>query len=1512
MKQAVVASSAIPSEPEPPLDTWIGTDTIEKKKKERRSSDLETNEEKEMEHERKHDEGDNQEKAQVAATEDDAGHSSVQQSSSLNTIKASGTRAVGSFFSRLKVGRKKALSSPKESTAEKVSSSSKNKIQRVKEMDAMDVPKLINTDDKVQTAGLSAEEDTSYVLQEQTKKDKGEDFEEREKVQDSTAEPVAFDDSTMTESTGVDSNHDILTEVTKEAVETGTTTIKNMVLVDKTAVSTLKMLSEDVPITKVTNEPPNGRTSSTQDDQVSLVAPMDLTTEDHHTLNTESIPLEVGLDCAPDIESAGTTHSETKVDSFENTSLELREVSPDVLRSEAKTAESNDISQKDNAFTDETIAVRSSVTKSLVNNLPTNETVQSDAAVVNKAALVKVKVNDFVEVTTSTQIGQSKPNLLGESESLIKTTSSTSQLPVEGAAIAGPEKMSPVKSLANQFESKRKQDLDSLKFRTVREFFPEKRSIDVGAERKKYEAQVQQQQKSNSKTQEEAKSKSKPGLNPEASEEETKSDAISCKSIVEKAAISGERTTDLVDVTTPNDASSRQMVDLDKVAVASDSSGKTSDDAQRAMTPVKSIASRFEGKHEQSLDTLKFRTLRDFFPEKQSARVGSEKQKFEAQTQPDYSLDNLKFRTVRDFFTDEGMRSVRVGAEKAKFEALTRQQEETTKIAEQVNQKNAEFLHTPTSLDGQKSEIALSTDTSAEALLPGLDDPQTLHGSSARNLGAASEVENPITGAVVESIGADMENAVKADESVSKNILASTGIECVREGTSAVLDDQHDAREIESDGTDPIHVDDRKIELSEEAREVTQLEQESDKSVLDLDQCLVKSDHDNCNEHADPDNQAGLCIEQSGKSDDAQDIEVKCDSGLSTQDLGEAIVETPIQQRGGAISDGDIDEKVMVVNAVDSSNSAQVGKNEGVCDEVVECEHAEDRHCDSFNDFAPDAVMECGEQKSMDIQYQDFDTDPRVQVPQCVWSGENGLSSFDPEKAVEAQKILSERMKSNLPPILTTERSIVMEDDNTIETEVTVVVGERSMTDGEDESYLDREALSPTNVSLAHVFSGPTLELEATTSKNPSTKALSAKSVMCASTKPTVLDPTRRVRSAARKAADPEMMDKALPQVKERKSTSKYKDTRSANRSVRSTSTASVQPTHTKQASITAPAPRVKTVSDRAHAPSGLTTHEKQTKNVVGFVEPTPPLEAVASKWASTEVPPLSLMAKRDGEQSVASTVPIRNKKYLNVKSKVLDGIQSGSIHAVPHKTITKEDFIAAERRKSLGLTELQSILNPADRRASLAARTSIDAPPEPFVRSALSRKKLNSTAPRYLNYENSPGYAERARQQYERRKRLEEENAAKSEKRQRELRTFFADKQEKALASYADEVRRGLEAHEFLKLAKENTSADPKTLKAEKLHTRLSHSDKRAPSTSSAGSSTCVRSRTSKKSSVSSVEKVGAAAPLDEHIVGTEDTGYSLLVTEAAVDSLHGMTGTDQLIPVSDEASTVEKNKRS
>lgn len=66
-----------------------------------------------------------------------------------------------------------------------------------------------------------------------------------------------------------------------------------------------------------------------------------------------------------------------------------------------------------------------------------------------------------------------------------------------------------------------------------------------------------------------------------------------------------------------------------------------------------------------------------------------------------------------------------------------------------------------------------------------------------------------------------------------------------------------------------------------------------------------------------------------------------------------------------------------------------------------------------------------------------------------------------------------------------------------------------------------------------------------------------------------------------------------------------------------------------------------------------------------------------------------------------------------------------------------------------------------------------IDGPPEPFLRSAVSQKKLNSTVPRYLDYENAPGYAERAQKQYERRKRLEEENAAKSERRQKELRVF-------------------------------------------------------------------------------------------------------------------------------------------
>lgn len=184
---------------------------------------------------------------------------------------------------------------------------------------------------------------------------------------------------------------------------------------------------------------------------------------------------------------------------------------------------------------------------------------------------------------------------------------------------------SPVKNIVNRFEVKPDQSLDALKFRTVRDFFPEERSIHVGAEKEKYDA-LTEQQKRDAEAEEEHKT-ARPGSSP----------ARSTKSSTESPG---------------------------------DGQGK-----------LKSIASRFENQQSGSLDNLKVRTVRDFFAtgEEPTVRVSAEKQKYEAEK--DKSLDSLKVRTVRDFFATGAEPTVRVSAEKQKFEALEKQQLEAKEKA---------------------------------------------------------------------------------------------------------------------------------------------------------------------------------------------------------------------------------------------------------------------------------------------------------------------------------------------------------------------------------------------------------------------------------------------------------------------------------------------------------------------------------------------------------------------------------------------------------------------------------------------------------------------------------------------------------------------------------------------------------------------------------------------------------------------------------------------------------------
>ncbi|KAF1332952.1 hypothetical protein FI667_g3106, partial [Globisporangium splendens] len=279
-----------------------------------------------------------------------------------------------------------------------------------------------------------------------------------------------------------------------------------------------------------------------------------------------------------------------------------------------------------------------------------------------------------------------------------------------------------IKNIASRFETKKEQSLDDLKFRTVRSFFTEEeRSVRVGAERERYNALTQQQEANATKT---------------VIQSEQSHDAVS-ESV--NATAHGDLRRDSASEKVEHVGSEAGKED---VSVENESSGITTPE-NKTKQRIKNIASRFElaAKKEQSLDDLKFRTVRSFFTEEQrSIRVAAEREKyntlaeqqkhelklahadggesheggcekphdgehvhrrlsgatkqltvdketpvkniasrFEVAAKKEQSLDDLQYRTVRSFFTEEE-RSIRVAAEREKYNALTEQQKHELKL----------------------------------------------------------------------------------------------------------------------------------------------------------------------------------------------------------------------------------------------------------------------------------------------------------------------------------------------------------------------------------------------------------------------------------------------------------------------------------------------------------------------------------------------------------------------------------------------------------------------------------------------------------------------------------------------------------------------------------------------------------------------------------------------------------------------------------------------------------------
>jgi hypothetical protein len=134
--------------------------------------------------------------------------------------------------------------------------------------------------------------------------------------------------------------------------------------------------------------------------------------------------------------------------------------------------------------------------------------------------------------------------------------------------------------------------------------------------------------------------------------------------------------------------------------------------------------------------------------------------------------------------------------------------------------------------------------------------------------------------------------------------------------------------------------------------------------------------------------------------------------------------------------------------------------------------------------------------------------------------------------------------------------------------------------------------------------------------------------------------------------------------------------------------------------------------------------------------------------------------------------------------------------------------------------------------------------------------------------------YQRHLQEQLERRKRLEQINALRSEERQKALRHFFADKQQRNYQSQAEELRRGTEQHEFTQTMKDKERAAEKALRLEKSRARHARTARSASASVSTKEVAAAHYQTTTESESTnqdeeniSVESKGAVVAVEEDI---------------------------------------------
>uniref|UniRef100_A0AAV1TUD0 Uncharacterized protein n=1 Tax=Peronospora matthiolae TaxID=2874970 RepID=A0AAV1TUD0_9STRA len=1519
---------------------------------------------------------------------------------SLVTIRASGTRAVGSLFSRFKGGRTKksaepsspsiletaaqVLEVPKEAGGDDSTPMTTKRELDGKQEQSSDVVSGGEKKDDFSKLAVAAEKEIKQgtVESHEVPRHKGVDANDGNTdfcVHESMVDLVCLDGEEISESTDVVSRAGKLSDVTNSAFALGIVESAEKfggttsgLLPGEIALSGTETLGVEILITPEITGSDDGHVVSTKCED-EFVSPLVRSTANETTDATESIATadnaesvsqnreaQAGFDVRPadmqplQAEAKVSGNSGTLPDEVANGNFTI-EVSEKLTYF--------DTHKKEDACVVEVTSVEPLVAQ-IADTVPMDEITLSAAVATHTDAAVVSVEPELAEITALTESSRSKALLTNGIELLqVVVAPSPPKLSTQLVAPAKPKQVSPVKRLTSRFEGKREQSLDSLKFRTVRGFFPDERSVHVGAEKEKYEAHAQQQ-KLNAKAEQVIKSKYKTASGSKSFEKDPVPGAMSFEfasvtmDMENEAVLNRTFSADSCGFMTPDATASRKKLCFDDANSAVSSSPQLSGDTEEALTPVKSIASRFEGKREQSLDALKFRTVREFFPVERSVHVDSEKQKLEAHAQLNKSLDTLKFRTVREFFPDEGKRSIHVGAEKAKFEALTRPKGGVTKAAETVKRGSAGCTPSSTTVTCEESKMAFSAAASSEAITQVLDhahdETATTGAASCSEMKKEIAVKSAETGADVIAATAlkEVSDVSVSVEEVSVEVEANDIVACLdTEGDGVNKEETHSSfgelpyvKECKAAAAVKIaQVGSKAVELPvivDNGPTSTQ----GNKTTVDADcQYTLLATAEN------------FCAAQNGRNklDNEETVEGAQDFGpervtardkvdvkeafvvestaLDTIDTTCSVVEqansvqTSLAQVVKSMAtQSELVEKKVAQHKVVEKKVAQreavekkVAQREAVetkaaRSDVVEFDCTESEHI--YRDASVSPVGQIA------INGGEAGGDPRVMYFKVAASLEKGPVQSEQDRSVcEMRKeIINREVKTSSQPMLTTERSFVIEDDHTIDIEDTVVVKERPMTDGEE----DFEALSQSRVSQSHESYSDITSTKTTESSISNTVTQTSPKVthetsagLVGSDRSSLGGPVAPVVEGcaffapshiAKKATEAEDGTEAPPHVTKKSIASMRKSTVSENGSTKAPITTATASAPLKRASFPARLGSRQAVNNSGWVRKGgfsndLAPRTQSSKRVglVGFTSVIKPASPVPTVYGvSKRVLTAATTAAREtknGERCNDVDVPLpsisaRTKSVSSVKSNARDGIQTDSVRAVTHKTITREAFIAAERRKSFGSAGVRCIGDANNRRVSLTARAAIGEPPEPYVRSALSRKKLNSTVPRYMNYENAPGYAERARQQYERRKRLEAENAARSEKRQRELRSFFDDKQQKSLMTSADIVRRGLEAHEFAKMVKEGQNTKEKTARPDRQGGRATRSHCRAPSSTSSectSSSNGASSRASKRSFVlCAAEKAVITVAPGATIMTAQEVAESVVVKEEVAKS--------------------------